>query len=358
MAQPFDPSGLRTTGEMFPVAEQVWLGSGSIGFGAFSVAANGTLVYRTDKSAASRELVWVSRTGKRLAAATEPAAITSAYSLAPDGKTLAVTINVGGDPNSAGNADIWLQDVERGVRTRFTFRAGANLAPIWSPDGSRVAFSFLATGATGQYSETIYQQSAAGSGKEEPLLQAGQAADGVRSTDWSPDGKFIVYQRIGPKTAADLWLLPLEGERQPVPYLQTPFNEQNAQFSPGSAGGSRWMAYQSNESGQNQIFIRAIPASGAKYQVSTTGGTLARWRQDGKELFYLTADQKLIATPITLGANLQIGTPQELFTNAGMTSFVPSRDGQRFLVNVPATGGAAAAAPITVVTNWQAALKK
>jgi Tol biopolymer transport system component len=118
------------------------------------------------------------------------------------------------------------------------------------------------------------------------------------------------------------------------------------------------MAYQSDESGRDQIYIQLVPATGAKYQISTAGGTNARWRQDGRELYYMSADRKLMAVRVALGASLQIGTPQELFTNPGMTYFVSSRDGQRFLVNQPARTEVTAAAPITVVTNWQAGIRK
>jgi Tol biopolymer transport system component/predicted Ser/Thr protein kinase len=346
MAQPFDASGLRTTGEVLPIAEQVALGANGLNtFGAFSMAPNGTLVYRTGGPAANRELVWVDRIGRRVRTETKPAAIENPYSLSPDEKTLTVSIGAG------SNSDLWLQDVERGVLTRYTFRAGTNRNPIWSPDGSQLIFSTIDVGG---YSYDIYRESTSGGGKVELLLHADR---NLLTTDWSPDGKLIAYQQPVPVTGWNLWLLPLDGDRKPVPYLQTAFDEQNARFSPGPAGGPRWMAYQSNESGRNQIYIQAIPASGAKYQVSTTGGTIPRWRQDARELFYLSADRKLMATPTSLGAHPQIGTPQEAFTIAGMTSFVPSRDGQRFLVNVPA-GGGTAATPITVVTNWQATLKK
>jgi Tol biopolymer transport system component len=135
--------------------------------------------------------------------------------------------------------------------------------------------------------------------KEELLLHTDRT---LLTTDWSPDGKLIVHQQTAAPTGENLWLLPLDGDRKPVPYLQTAFDEQNADFSPGPAGGPLWMAYQSNESGRDQIYIQASPAGGAKYQVSTTGGTIPRWRQDGRELFYLSADQKLMATPTTLGA--------------------------------------------------------
>ena len=242
--------------------------------------------------------------------------------------------------------------MDRDVISRFTFRPGINTSPVWSPDGSHLAF---ASGALGAYAFDIYQKPAGGNGQEELLLDA--SVNGFPQ-DWSPDGKWIVYEQAGQKTASDLWLLPLEGDRKPIPYLQTPFNEANARFSPGPRDATRWMAYQSNESGQDQIYVQAIPASGAKYQISTTGGTEPAWRRDGKELFYFSTDQKLMAVPIKLGTSVEPGRPQELFANAGLTGYAPSPDGQRFLVNVPAAGEGATAPPITVVLNWTTGLKK
>jgi Tol biopolymer transport system component len=189
---------------------------------------------------------------------------------------------------------------------------------------------------------------------EEPLLHAGL---NLMPSDWSPDGAFIAFTQQAPKTSGDLWLLPMTGDRKPVSYLQTPFNEQAARFFP-AAGSGQWMAYQSNESGVDQVYVQAIPATGAKYQISTDGGTAPRWRADGKEIFYVSASSKVMAVPITPGPSLQIGSPQELFASPGVTSFEPSRDGARFLVNAPAGGDRAVASPITVVTNWQTALQK
>jgi dipeptidyl aminopeptidase/acylaminoacyl peptidase len=153
----------------------------------------------------------------------------------------------------------------------------------------------------------------------------------------------------------------MSGDRKPQPYLQTSFDESNARFSPDG----RWMAYQSNESGKFQVYVQTFPLSGAKYQISTSGGNSPRWRRDGKELFYVSDDQKLMAVPIKLGATIEAGTPQPLFPLSpypgvgSINSFYqPMRDGQRFLVNAPAGGEAAAAPPLTVVTNWQAAFKK
>ena len=347
MAQPFDAAALKTAGEMFPLAEPVPEG-GNAGFGAYTVSANGVLIYRAGRAAADRQLTWMDRSGKRLGTVSKPAPLRN-LALSPDDRTLAVaTITASGT-----GSELWLIDLGRDVLTRFTFRQGLSASPVWSPDGSRIVYGQQAGG-----SFSILMKPADGSGKEEVLV----ASAGVNAftTDWSPDGKYLVYQATAQKTAADLWLLPLEGNRKPIPYLQTPFDEQGGHFSPDG----RWMAYESNESGQLQIYVQAIPASGAKYQISTNGGTQVSWRRDGKELYYVSPDLKLMAVPVTLGASVQIGTPHELFAAAGMAglgfgaSYAATRDGQRFLLNLTAGAEGAAAPLMTVVTNWQAALKR
>ena len=350
MARPFDAQRLTIKGDMFPIAEQV-ADSVNTGFGAFSVSENGVLVYRSGAGALSnRELVWMDRAGKRLSALGKPGAFVG-VAISPDEKTLAVSIRNG------SQRDLWLEDLGRGVLTRFTFRSGINRNPVWSPNSSRVIFAFQSLSLS-SYSAELYLKPAGGNGQEELLLHSG--LNGFPD-DWSPDGTWIVYEQTGQKTAADLWLLPLSGDRKPVPYLQTPFDEMAARFSPDG----KWMAYQSNESGRFQIYVQTFPSSGAKYQISTSGGTFPRWRRDGKELFYVSADQKLMATPITLGATVEAGTPQPLFPAppyAGLqlaaSFYAPLGDGQRFLVNAPVGGDADSAPPFSVVTNWQAALKK
>jgi len=345
MAQPFDARRLKTAGDAFPIAEQVPR-SGNNGFGAFSVSLNGLLVFGSGANQSGRELVWMDRTGKRLGVVGKPGAFMG-FAVSPDEKILAVRVGNG------SQSDIWLEDMGRGVLSRFTFRPGTIRDPVWSPDGSRVVFAAQVLGA---YSSDIYQKPARGNGQEELLLHAG--INGLPE-DWSPDGKWIVYEKTGQQTAADLFPLPLSGDRKPVPYLQTPFDESNAKFSPDG----KWVAYRSNESGQFQVYAQAVPAIGAKYQISSSGGGLPQWRRDGKELFYISADQKLMAVPVKLGATVEAGTPQPLFpvarTPGAGFAYQPSRDGQRFLVNLPAGGETAAAAqPFTVVSNWQAALKK
>ncbi len=344
-AAPFDAKSLKITGDMFPVAEQVWL-SVNTGFGAFSVSENGMLAFRSGSVAPDRELVWLNRAGKRLETVGKPGAFRE-FTISPDGKTLAVLITGG------TKSDVWLLDMGRGVLSRFTFNSGNNRSPIWSPDGSLLAFASEPQGA---FSFDIIQKPMGGNSHEEVLFRS---VNGGWQDDWSPDGKWLVYHQYGSTTANDLWLLPLTGERKPVPYLQTPFDELNAHFSPDG----KWMLYQSNESGRFEVYVQSFPPSGTKYQISPMGGADAQWRRDGKELYFTAPDQKLMAVPVKLGATVEAGAPQPLFpiprtTLPLVTSvYAPSSDGQRFLVNVPAAG-IATAPPITIVTNWQKGLKR
>ena len=174
-------------------------------------------------------------------------------------------------------------------------------------------------------------------------------------TDVSSDGKFIVHNMSVAKTAFDVGLLSADGDHRESVYLSSPANEREARFSPDG----KWMAYQSDESGQYQAYVQTIPAGGGKFQISASGGTIPAWRHDGKELYYLDLAQRLMAVPVKLnGASFEPGTPQALFIAAGASNFVVTHDGQRFLMNVPAGGEAAAAGPpLTIVTNWQAGLK-
>ena len=183
--------------------------------------------------------------------------------------------------------------------------------------------------------------------------------------DWSPDGKFILYSDYQEKTKYDLWMLPLEGDHKPIPYLQTPFNELHGQFSPDG----RWIAYASDESGRFEVYVQTFPASGPKWQISTAGGDFPRWRRDGKGLYFIAADQKLMEIPVKTGsgssAAFEPGVPQPLFrieplstAVTGAIPYQPASDGQRFLVNVQAGGEGAQAPPISVVLNWTAGLKK
>jgi hypothetical protein len=340
MAQAFDPRSLRVTGEILPLAENLLIETYR-GMGMFAVSENGPLFYRS-AATESRELVWLDRSGKRLGTAGKPGDYAD-IALSPDEKNLAVTVNNG------DQSDIWLEDIARGVMSRFTALPGDVVNPVWSPDGGHLAFPLRPQSIS---EVDIYQKPAGGSGQEELLLHAGVNGN---PTDWSADGKWIAYRHTGQNTANDIWLLPVSGDRKPVLYLQTPFNEENARFSPDG----KWMAYQSDESGSFEVYVQAIPTNGTRYQISTGGGQLPQWRRDGKEIYYISGDRKLMAAPVKIGATVEPGAPQVLFPYTGGTYFSPTRDGQRFLVNVPAGGDTADSATlVTVMLNWQAGLKK
>jgi eukaryotic-like serine/threonine-protein kinase len=344
MAVPFDAGRLEISGEAFPVAENVGVGANNR-YGAFSSAADGTLAFWSGSESADRELMWMDRTGKRLGAAgkVESYIVNASPRLSPDEKTVAVAVGL----NPAGG-DIWLLDLAGKTLSRFTFGPEPRSYPVWSPDGKYLAYYRINNGST----RDIVRKPVRG-GTEEPFLT--QVFNAI-PTDWSPDGKTILHMLNGVRTGTDIGLLPVEGERKDRPYLQTPANEREAVFSPDG----RWIAYQSNEAGQDQIYVQSVPVSGAKFQISTAGGRNAMWSRDGREIYYLSPDQKMMAAAVKInGASFEAATPQALFTAAGASGFAVTRDGQRFLVNVPAGGDAAASGPpLTVITNWLAGVKK
>ena len=353
MAQPLDARRLELAGEPFPVAEQV---GSTLALGYFSVSANGVLAYRAGGAGGNSQLVWFNREGKSLATLGPPANYNGSLSLAKDGKHVAVD-----EIDQGTNRDIWVLDVARGVPTRFTFEGAQDANPVWLPDGARLVFA-SDRGASGSFD--VYQKDAGGAGAEKLLQNNG------RPEDVSPDGRYLLYAVSDPKTGIDLWVLPLAGapgERKPVPYLQTQFAERQGQFSPDG----RWIAYTSNESGadQYQVYVQSFPAGAGKFQVSTgAGGTQPRWRRDGKEIFYVAADGKLMAVDVTTAPNFQAGTPKALFdpriSLGGPPAYTYFRydvtaDGKRFLANSAAGAqGSPVSTPITVVLNWQAALKR
>jgi eukaryotic-like serine/threonine-protein kinase len=343
MAAPFDAGRLRATGEAFPVAENVSVAA-NIDYAAFSSAGDGTLAYWSRAASPDRELMWMDRAGKGLGTAgkADAYATNSSPKLSPDERTVAVEVG----RNQAEGA-IWLLDLAGKTLSRFTFGPEDRSYPVWSPDGR-----YLVYRKRNGFAYDIVRKPVGG-GAEEALLSHGGNAT---PSDWAPDGKTILYYRSGAKTGFDLALLPVEGERKDVPYLQTPANEFNAVFSPDG----RWITYQSDEAGQTQIYVQSVPISGAKFQISTAGGTKAMWSRDGREVFYLSPDQKMMAASVKIsGASFEAATPQVLFTAPGASGFAVTRDGQRFLVNVPAGGESAASEPpLTIVTNWLAGVKK
>ena len=343
MAQPFDTKRLEMAGDAVPIAEQVQVGGGG-GKGGFSVSEQGILAYRTGDVGSGSQITWFDRSGKQTGVLGDLANYASIH-FSPDRKRVAVSI-------AGSNGDIWLYELARGLRTRLTFDPEAQHDVIWSPDGNRLVFNSSRKGRL-----DLYQKAADGTGSEELLVESD--VDKYPNS-WSPDGRFLVYSTTFdvPKTGTDLWVLPVSGDRKPFPFLQTEFNESRGQFSPDG----RWIAYQSDESGRDEVYVTLFPGPGGKRQISTAGGTFPRWRSDGKEIFYLSPDNKLMVVEVKgQGSNLEVGAARALFdvrpgnTTSGYQYDVTA-DGQRFLVNTSVEQKASS--PITVVINWTAGLKK
>ena len=344
MAQRFDADKLAAAGDPFPIAEDVGFDATSYQ-GFFSVSDNGVLVYHSG-AAGKTQFTWIDRTGKELGIVGEPAD-QGDLQLSPDGARLAFRQV----EFRTGAINLWLMELARGTASRFTFEQTIDFGPIWSPDGSRIVFASLRDGPP-----NLLQKVSNSAGNEEILLKSFIPKIPF---DWSRDGRFIIYGVIDPKTSWDLWVLPLEGDRTPVPFLQTDSDERQAQFSPNG----KWVAYTSLESGRIEVYVRPFPAAAGKWQVSTGGGEQPRWRNDGKELFYLSADHKLMAVDVnTEGATFEQHAPKALFVTrvGGIDTpgdyYAVTSDGQRFLLNNLVEE--AAHTPITVVVNWTADLKR
>jgi len=342
LAQRFDPRALKTVGEPVPVGERVTIGQAS---GHFTLSGEGTLSYSTQTSEAKSHLVWMDRSGRVLADASPPDAYQD-VALAPDGQRAVVAIV---DPRS-GRQDLWVRHLGRGVMSRLTFGEGENCWPIWSPDGSRIAWASNRAGLYG-----IYLRLASGVGREDSLGHAPNADEGP--WDWSRDGRWILTTAQGPTNRWDIWTRATTGGPAPSAFLATSFNERSPRLSPDG----RWIAYQSNESGRAEIYVQPFPGPGGKWQVSTGGGTQPQWRGDGMELFYLGANQNLMAVPVATGETFESGNPVALFRVRlteiiqGGCGWAVTSDGQRFLFNSPVGGGAARFA---VDTNWTSELVK
>ena len=338
MAQPFDPETLRLAGEAFPMAE---------GVTQFSVSESGALAYMSGTSMAHQELVWLDRSGRQIESGGPPGDY-GGFRLSPDEKSIAFFRSEG------GNVDTWVLDMIRGVPSRISFEPGVDNLPIWSPDGLRILWPSNRNG-----SFDLHVKAASGAGQDELFIKMGTSRGWA--TDWSRDGRFILYLQPGGKGDLDLWVAPQSPERagseqKPVPYLQSAFSEENAVFSPDG----RWIAYVSDESGRREVYVQAFPLTNEKDRISTGGGTDPAWRRDGAELFYLASDRNLMAVPVRANAAaFEPGVAQVLFPIPGTEirrSYAPSGDGTRFLITRPADS--ATTVPITVMLNWQAESKK
>ena len=330
LAQRLNLGTLQLMGDPAPVATKVTLAPN--GFNAIAVAtsASGLLAYRPN--AVENQRFWVDRSGRRIGMLGGPDATQSSSGvLSPDGRMLAVQRTVN------GNTDIWLIDVDRDAPRRFTFEPVRDIDGAWSPDGRRIAFSSERAGVY-----DLYERAVDGTTGDTLLLASPQPK---LVDDWSPDGTHILYQVQDPNGNRDLWVLPLAGDRKPMPVVQTPFAEAGGQFSPDG----RWIAYVSNETGRNEVWVQPFPGPGAKFQVSAGGGTLPQWRRDGRELLYLGPNDRVMAVPITMtGATLKAGASEALFTAPPGGFVTASPDGQRFVVSTITSD----AAPVTLLLNW------
>ena len=300
LAQRFDTRDLQLVGEPVPIAEQVAIRP-LFTRGVFSSSENGRLVYGTSRQAVT-QLIWLDREGKQLGTVAKPGRYQRA-ALSADEKTVAAEII----DRHVQTPDIWLIETMRAVTSRFTSDAAAERMPLWSPDGSRIVFSSPREG----YPPSLFQKKSTGAGGEELLFRSDRV---IQPTDWSRDGRFIVYARQDPKTQWDLWVVPAtpvpaNGERKPVLYLQTPFNEHHGHFS----ADGRWMAYSSDESGRWEVYVRAFPSAGARWQISRDGGVEPRWGRDGKELFYVSPGETLTTVAVQPAAEFQASAPRALF---------------------------------------------
>ena len=348
MAQPFDAGKLTLSGEAITLVQGVssFPGeAGPTGYAAFS-ASTGNLIYRTGDRQTTR-LTWFDRSGKALEAVTEPGDYHEP-SLSADGKKLLFSRLEG-----SALADIYLLDMARGSTTRLTFSADNEGASVFSPDESQVVFFSTRAGKN-----DFYRKASSGAGNDE-LVLSGAANRYLDS--WSRDGKYLSFEENGgPQTKFDLWILPMTGEPKPFVYLNSDFQETHSQFSPDG----RWVAYTSDETGRSEVYVQSFPIGSGKWQISTNGGDQAQWRGDGKELFYMAPDRNLMAVAVSGGTTIDPGRPAVLFQTSVPVSgivddrnnYVPTRDGQRFMVNNLAD--TVNSQPLTLVLNWAADLKK
>jgi eukaryotic-like serine/threonine-protein kinase len=324
-AQPIDPATLTLTGPARPLRQ-----SGQTAPAPemrYSAAPTGALAYR---------LTWVDRTGQQLGFLGETANYSNP-ALSPDGKRLAVGVR----PNQSDTRDIWIFDIQRKTSTRLTHDDGDDLSPVWSPDGTRIAFSSDRAGV-----RNLYAKPATGLGPDELLLRTDQPKS---IEGWSSDGRLIFYS-VPRGTHTDIDALRL-ADGTTVSALDGPYGESNATPSPDG----RFLAYVSDENGSNEVFVRTYPGTTGKWQISTGGGIEPQWRGDGKELFYI-ADDELMSVPLRVSRNgLEPEAPRRLFRQRlgaiVRNRFVVAPDGQRFLLNVPGTGRTTE--PITVILNWR-----
>ncbi|HJU42534.1 MAG TPA: hypothetical protein VJ691_06945, partial [Vicinamibacterales bacterium] len=342
LAQRFDAAALQISGAPFPVASDV---TSIVSRAGVSASSDGTLLFQRAGPPRRPQLGWFDRSGNLL---TELNAKLlpgfASPSLSPDGDRVVFYAGAGGNP------DVWSFEIRRGAVSKLTTHLADDTSPVWSPDGTRIAF-----GSNRDATHTIFLKPVAVGAEETPLFSS---PDSKTVSDWSPDGRLLIIHVQSAKTAFDIWAVPTDGSREPYPLIQTEFEELYPRFSPDG----RWIAYQSDQSGRDEIYIQPFPGPGSKVQVSTEGGSQVRWRADGRELFYLGLDERLMAVslrlPTTADATPVVEAPSPLFAAplGGAVhqadfrpQYVVSADGQRFLfAAIPQRPDA----PASLIINW------
>jgi Tol biopolymer transport system component len=343
MARQLDGANGELRGDSRPVVDGVTPG---FNLGMFSSSSNGILVYRPGNIISDGQMHWFDRSGKQIGILGGTASYTNP-ALSPDGKRLAVCIREPG-----ANRDIWIFDVDRGTSSKLTFDPSDDINPVWSPDGSRVLFSSDRKGK-----RDLYIKNSSGTREEQLLFESDLTKN---AEDWSRDGRYLLFNQVVPRASNDIWTWSFD-THQARPFVQTPFNEEQARFSPDG----QWIAYRSMESGRFEVHIQPYMGSGppGKLVISSGGGTEPQWRADGKELFYATpgSPTRLMAVDVSYkdGA-IVIGTPHVLFETrisvGGRNRWVVTPDGKKFLVIVPLEQK-----PVTslnVILNWPSLLAK
>jgi Tol biopolymer transport system component len=350
MARPFDADRLAFTGDAVPIVEHFH--TGQLGRGPFHASDDGTLIYRSGGAVtANRQLLRVDRTGKTSRPLGAPfGAVT--LRLSPDGKRVAFSENLG----NPGTEDLWIYDIVRNIRTKLTTDPSIDHWPVWSPDGSRLVFD-SSRGRAAYQTHALYETQANGAMPERLFFEP-EPEIGAGALDWSRDGRLLVLG-LAQSEIADLWVLPLSGDRKPFPYLTTPFHESEASLSPDG----RWIAYTSNESGMNQIIVRSFPdPSRDRRQISTNGGVHPRWSNDAKEVYYLDPGGRIVAVALTANGKLEIvnstplietSLPFPALVGGPAYPYDVTPDGQQFLISVLADNSSS----LIVVLNWAEGLK-
>jgi Tol biopolymer transport system component len=338
-AHRFDASALKVQGDPFTISDDIE--------GGFTVTNTGLLTFRRAATAESnKQLQWFDRDGRRL----EPVGAPANYGgidLSPNGDRVAVDIV------SNNNKDIWVIDLARAVPSRITFDPATDWSTQWSPDGNQLIFASAGRNREGGGATQIYRKASSGVGTEEVVPTDGNASIPVH---WSPDNKYIVFSRTK-QNGNDTWILPLFGDKKPKPLLESPFDKIQAQVSPDG----RWIAYVTNETGAFQIVVQSFPdPNGGKWQISADGGVEPKWRHDGRELYYLALDGKLMSVSIKTDRTLEAGRPAALFQTPLTVNrtrpdrdrhYDPTHDGQKFLLVTPESRQIT---PVTVLVNWPA----